>query len=442
MKLDKIINKINYIIIYLLFIMLPLTIFIKFYSTYFSALKFINVFFYDILWIIIPIEIVIYCYNLKKKKFKLSIFDFLLYALIILAMLSTNFAIDLTTSIWGAYLRNEGFLSIFSYYLLFLNCKSMITRDQIKKIINIFIIIGIVQFIFSILQVFVRGPFEAEILNGIKYMASGLNGNPNFLGSYLVLLISITTAMYLLEENSNYYLFVSILFFSNLILAASTGPFFAVVFVFVFLMILLGIKKKILWKKIGILFGSLIITFFATDALSERIFVDVYNDKLFNGYTIKGDILNTLNIFNKNMLSSEKQELIENYGSGRIIIWKNSLKIVKKNIWLGVGLDNFGYAYTNIVKPIGHTCDKAHNVYLQILATNGVFAFIIYLTLLGIIFFKGIKTKDNLTLVLFMGFVGYSVQAFLNISVVTVAPFYFIIMGLLVNLLNSKENYK
>ena len=43
-------------------------------------------------------------------------------------------------------------------------------------------------------------------------------------------------------------------------------------------------------------------------------------------------------------------------------------------------------------------------------------------------------------IVLLTGFVGYSLHAFLNISVVTVAPFYFIIMGLLVNQIQLEKN--
>ena len=316
----------------------------------------------------------------------------------------------------------------------------MITTKQINKIIDIVIIIGIIQFVFSVLQVFIRGPFETVILDNVKYMASGLNGNPNFLGSYMTLLLGITISMYFLEQKSNYYLFTSIMFFSTLILAESTGPFLSIVLTVILLVILLDKKKKILWKKVWILFISLILTFITTDLVSEKIFKGVYHDELLSGYTIKGDLLNTLSIFDASKKEDEKQELVENYGSGRFIIWKNTFKIIEKYPWLGTGLDNYGYAYTDIVKPIGFTCDKAHNVYLHIFATNGVFALITYLIILITIFFKGLKSKNNLIIVLLTGFVGYSLQAFLNISVVTVAPFYFIIMGLLVNQIQLEKN--
>ena len=124
------------------------------------------------------------------------------------------------------------------------------------------------------------------------------------------------------------------------------------------------------------------------------------------------------------------------------MIWQNSLKLVPKYLFFGCGPDNFGYAYVKSYPWGSVYYDKAHNEYLQTLVTQGIFVFITYLTLLGIIFFKGLKCKDNLTIVLLISFVGYSVQAFLNISVTTVAPFYFIIMGLLVNQIEHEKTIK
>ena len=43
---------------------------------------------------------------------------------------------------------------------------------------------------------------------------------------------------------------------------------------------------------------------------------------------------------------------------------------------------------------------------------------------------------------IYMAFIGYSVQAFLNISVIDVAPYYFIIIGLILSECNTKENNK
>lgn len=433
--MKKILDKANYLLTYIMILLLPIIYIIRFV---FGIFDMSMIYFHEILWLLIPILMFIYCYNLKNKKFKISIYDVIFYILIILIMISVNMSIDMTTSIWGAYHRNEGFLSIFSYYLLFLNCKDIITKDQIKKIIKVFIIVGLIQYLICILQVFVRGPFGVEVLGSINYMAMGFHGNPNFLGSHVVLLLSLTITLYLLEKKSKIYLFLSIVFFSNLILAASTGPFFSIIFTIIFLIILLAIKKKINFKKVVILIISLILTYIITDFTSQLIFTHLYNDNLQTNYTIKGDLKSTLNIFTN---KENNDETLKNYGSGRLVIWQNSLKLIPKYLFFGCGPDNFGYAYSKLSYNAVY-CDKAHNEYLQTLITQGIFVFITYLTLLGIIFFKGLKCKDNLTIVLLISFVGYSVQAFLNISVTTVAPFYFIIMGLLVNQIEHEKTIK
>ena len=55
-------------------------------------------------------------------------------------------------------------------------------------------------------------------------------------------------------------------------------------------------------------------------------------------------------------------------GTKRIYIWKNTLRIVPKNIIHGVGIDNFAKAFNGgpLIRKYS-IYDKAHNEYLQIL---------------------------------------------------------------------------
>ena len=99
----------------------------------------------------------------------------------------------------------------------------------------------------------------------------------------------------------------------------------------------------------------------------------------------------------------------------------------------GCGLDNLRVVYP---QDKGLIYDKAHNIYYQMLITNGVFALITYCLLCLIIFIKGFKFKNSFYIAIFIAFIGYSIQAFGNISVIDVAPYFFIILGLLY----SKDN--
>ena len=55
-------------------------------------------------------------------------------------------------------------------------------------------------------------------------------------------------------------------------------------------------------------------------------------------------------------------------------------------------------------------------------------------------FVRGIKSKDKLVWILLFAFVGYVLQAFTNISVYNVAPFFFVVMGFMEGLIIKEKN--
>ena len=122
--------------------------------------------------------------------------------------------------------------------------------------------------------------------------------------------------------------------------------------------------------------------------------------------------------------------------------------IIKNNLITGVGYDNFNLAYPEkprIMYMSKYTLkgkieyltlyiiDNAHNVYLHVFATTGILGLIPYLLLCLLTFIKGLKSKDVKYFAVFGGFVGYSIQAFANLSVIQVAPIYYILIGLILS---------
>ena len=83
--------------------------------------------------------------------------------------------------------------------------------------------------------------------------------------------------------------------------------------------------------------------------------------------------------------------------------------------------------------------DNAHNVYLHTLVTSGILGIIPLLVLLLYTFIHGLKSNNQYILMLLCGFVAYSVQAFTNISVIEVAPIYYIIIGLILGDVNKEK---
>jgi len=111
-------------------------------------------------------------------------------------------------------------------------------------------------------------------------------------------------------------------------------------------------------------------------------------------------------------------------GSGRIFIWRHTLKIIP-HVWpFGLGPDHLVYAGIGFGKtPI----DKAHNVYLEIAVTMGLFALLAYLVFLSFFLRRG-QSEAGFTLWI-MIFV-YLVQGLFNIDVVMIMPLFWIVLGM------------
>lgn len=413
---------------------------LKMFSFYLVKLNVINN--YDsinpgcIFYFCLPFLIYVYIKDIIKEKRKLDIYDYIFYVLVFTGIITTIFSIDINLSIFGKEVRHEGLLAIFCYYLLVMNWKVNGNKEDIKKYIKLFIIIGIVNSIYALLQIYTPFDFILRFTND-KGMASGLCGNPNFLGSLMVTLLGIIITKFLIDKKiSIKNTLLIILFFITLINAQSTGPFLTLIITIIFLTIYLYINKKIVLRNILYLISILVLTYTSLFYINKSLAISKKCETC--------DFFNTI--------INNKEEVSDAYSitTGRLDIWKKSLGVVKNNFLTGVGFDNFHLAYPNpkidsgfsisfntngeIIKPekkIVLIYDNAHNTYLHTLSTTGILGLIPYLLLCLLTFIHGLKSKDNLVLMLLGGFVAYSIQAFANISVIQVAPIYYVIMGLI-----------
>lgn len=435
-------KKVLYIFTLSILIMIP---FFKNLSYFLERISLLNN--YDsinpaiVLYISIPFLIFIYLYNIIKNKRELDIYDYLFYIIIIVGIIVSIFAINPRISFFGKSYRREGFLSLLGYYLLFINWKVEGNKEDIKKILKIIVIIAVINSIYALLQVYTPFNFILRYAPA-GYIASGLCGNPNFFGSLIVTAIGLVSAYHLINKKITIKnIIVLILLYISLINSQSTGPFIAYVVTLVFLLVYLLIKKKLILKNLVCLVLLFILVFYPIKFINSKAFSNKRCEIC--------DFTNTV--------IGNEEEITSGYSptTKRLTIWKNSLAIAFNNPIIGVGYDNLHYEYhkdiefDKIVVEIGgqeetkedinesskvtKIVDNAHNVYLHTFATSGLLGLIPYLLLCLLVFIKGLKTKDNLKIILLGGFVSYSVQAFGNISVIQVAPIYYIIMGLLLS---------
>ena len=390
-----------------------------------------------ILYVSVPFLIFVYIKDIVDKKRKLDIYDYLFYILVIVGIVSCIFSIDKMISIFGKDFRHEGFLSVLSYCLLFINWKENGSKEDIKKFLKLLITIAVINSIYALFQTYTNFDFVLTYFDYDGKMASGMCGNPNFFGSLIVTVLAIVTCNFLIDkEKLNYRkILLLILLFIALINSESTGPILTYIIFLIFLFVFLYIKKYKVLKRALVLCAILITSYLTLIPLNNNFVLDKDGNKI-----------------NKNETSiSSIKKTIGSGGTGRLKIWENSLNIVKDNPVIGVGFDNFVLAYPNpkvenkvslVLTNDGahkevlyyYIVDNAHNVYLHTAVSSGLLGLIPYLLLCLLVFIKGLKFKNKLGILLLSGFVAYSIQAFANISVIQVAPIYYIIMGLILSL--------
>ncbi|GAA0077170.1 O-antigen ligase family protein [Clostridium sp. CTA-5] len=148
----------------------------------------------------------------------------------------------------------------------------------------------------------------------------------------------------------------------------------------------------------------------------------------------------------------------EQLGSARGYIWSRSLPLLKNNLLLGKGPDSFVYQFPQtdfIGKYYAYgtpnmLVDKPHNLYLQTALNEGVIALLVFLAIMIIYIVDSIKLyalkkeynkQQILGCVTCLGVIGYLFAGIFNDSVVSVAPVFWIVLGVGValNFINREE---
>lgn len=148
----------------------------------------------------------------------------------------------------------------------------------------------------------------------------------------------------------------------------------------------------------------------------------------------------------------------EKLGSMRGYIWARSLPLLKENLILGSGPDSFIYRFPQndllgkyyAYEDPNTVVDKPHNLYLQIALNEGLIALIAFLAIMVIYIFDSLKLyafkneydkSQIIGIGTCLGVIGYLFAGIFNDSVVSVAPVFWIVLGVgvAINYLNRKE---
>lgn len=445
------------------------------------------------LWLTFGITIVImaawFIKMITQGKFKIqrTILDIPIGLFLLSQIISTIVSIDPHTSIWGYYSRfNGGLLSILAYVLLYYAFVSNLADTKyVKRILKVSLASGFLVSLWGLPSHFgydptcllFRGTFDvscwtADFQPMIRIFST--LGQPDWLSAYLAILIPVSLAFSIekVREKSNYrlviiYLLLACLFYLDLVYTSSRSGLLAIwvsliVFTVVYFWLqrktLQGFKKtvKLHWAVIFILAAVIFLTFLEGDrygflkrftyrGIAERIVTLTGKKEAPKAIPIKQP--------------APQAHITELGGTDsikiRAIVWTGAIDIWKHYPLFGSGVETFAFSYYGF-RPAAHNLtsewnflyNKAHNEYLNYMATTGTFGILTHLLIifyfLWLVFVKGFrrlkltKFDENtlLTLGLSASFISILITNFFGFSVVIVNIYFFLILGFVLTLLN------
>lgn len=434
-------NKlINIIICVILFIVPLITLPAQLLPTIYNLPKYIILLICGVILLILLFS--------RWKELKFDRIDKTLLIFYILILISMLFSFNIKKAIIGESNRFEGVLTFTVYFLVYYCAKYYFQYNKKLKtfaIITVCIasIIGILQYynIFPIYYIY-------NIFN-IPYrpdFASSTFGNTNFFGSFLAICVPVFMALYLIKEK-RCYLVLSYISFWAMLSSATRSSWFGLAFATIFgIIYVIKNYSKDLLKKVGIIAIGFIIIFG----------IMLIPPKFLPSQNQHGLLANRLDLLSNELHSVFiEQNVKSSFGSGRFKIWSSVLKAIKAAPLIGCGPDNLkeGLLYYALEDTIYQAevyhryIDKAHNEYLQIGATIGLPALVVYLAFIGQILYKEKNMfKSKATFILVIPILGYLAQAFFNISTIGVAPIFWFLLGIIQNeefknsLINKDDN--
>ncbi len=344
----------------------------------------------------------------------------------LLAMgLATIFSIDTHVSLFGYFDRfNGGLLSWLAYAVIYFALVQQ-EKERLEDLLRVNFASGLIVAIWGISEHFGHSPscfllthsFDDNCwVESVKDRVFATLGQPNWMAAYLAMLFPLGLAKYLQTKKRvlglGWFVWL-ILIFLGFVFTYSRGGSIGLGIALVAFLVLLGRKKIKTYLK-------LLIPLVLTLAVLTVIFATPLTEHIFGSEPARG-IGTTV-------------ELGNDSGSTRLVVWQGAWDIFTHHPLLGTGLETFGESFYNF-RPVAMNqtsewdflFNKAHNEYLNYLATTGLIGTTAYLLLLAWFFYLGFRsirrglTETLTTTAALASVLGYLAQNVFGFTVVPLA---------------------
>lgn len=411
----------------------------------------------------------------KTLKFKSTPLDIPIILFLLSQIVSTFLSIDTHTSLWGYYSRsNGGLFSIISYILLFYALVSNFEKPQVLNFLKAAVFGGVLVSLYAIPEHFGLSPSCVILVNefnascwvqDVEARVFATLGQPNWLAAYLAMLIFPTIYFAITAKNklsSILYSIFSILMYMAFTFTFSRGATLGLIAGGLVFIVLTSVRTIFFETSVNLVektkrFLPLLLILAAFISINLFYGSALTRFKLFNEAPKA--------VTQEQQAQEARQEAMQlEVGGGtesgqiRLIVWEGALEIFKKYPLFGSGVETFAYSYYNH-RPAKHNLvsewdflyNKAHNEYLNYLATTGLVGFISYMSMILIFIIWCIscivnrvsliaKNDQLLIIALLSAYISYLVQNIFGFSVVVIAMFFFLFPAIAFVIAGSTKN--
>ena len=359
--------------------------------------------------------------NSYKKDFKKITKSENLVLVFVLTFLLTLLLSTLATDVkivgfLGDTQRKNGFFAYFGLTVIFLYATRTINTYYALRFIKVVRYVGLILSAYGLMQI--SGRDFVTWNNPYNSMISTL-GNPNFASSLLAILSSIVVLSLFLKSNSKFQILISILVFTMSAIAITKSQSIQGLLVYAVVMIFFAcVYSYIHYRKIGILVisSSTIVLFLSIMGMLQK--------GPFQNFLYKDSI------------------------SVRGYYWRAGLQMFLDKPLTGVGVDRY-VSYFKEFREVGYplrygyeiTSSNAHNTYVQLFATAGVFVGLAYILLNMYIFKRGLSLvlkseseERKIALILLSAWVGFQAQSFISIDNIGISVWGWVLGGSIIGL--------
>jgi O-antigen ligase/tetratricopeptide (TPR) repeat protein len=420
----------------------------------------------------------------RKISIQWTPIDILLLLFFASQIISSIFSLDQHISWWGYYSRfNGGLLSTICYILLYYAFVSNLHIKQVWKTMAVSLISGLCVALWGFPSHFgadptcliFRGTFDTSCWTYAfqpTVRTFSTLGQPEWLAAYMAFLLPVSMA-YMLKNKSKKavsisFLALSVFFYLLEIYSSTRAGFLAFWIVDVIFWVAIFLKKfyprKYLFRMLiitNVLF--LVCSFLFNSPLGS---LSRYTLPVLTQKPVAAPTPAPTQASSQASAASSDLDSITDSGAIRLLVWKGALKAWENNPLFGTGVETFAFAYYrykspahNLTSEWDYLYNKAHNEYLNYLATTGILGLGTYLGFIGIFLFltlrwylnkPGKKNYENyvevtkspptslLVIGIIAGYISILITDFFGFSVVIInlylflsPAFVFILLGLL-----------